>query len=206
MAKNHTTSKSFMKNQMEKFLYLREPDWAKSWIEGGEIPINLASSYLSDSREGIMTPDENLIHESTYPVPNLKQYGFDIQNVKNLTFTGNYFNGVRAPDLHNASYYTEDGLILSFCNHFSIETAEMLGKNVCVKILHIEKTRKLIDKQLGCKGIMKSCQYTTSHQRNHFLKSIEDQWQDEYRIFWKKQRQKWVKIPQGTAELVWLKS
>ncbi|MDR9768106.1 hypothetical protein RJP56_18760 [Shewanella baltica] len=191
---------------MEKFLYLTEPDWAKSWIEGGEIPINLASSYLSDSREGIMTPDENLIHESAVPIPSLRQHGYHFENVKNLTFTGNYSNGVRLPDLKNANYYTEDGLILSFCNHFDEKTAERFGKSACVRILNIDTTRKAIDKQIGCKGIMKSCEYTVSHQRNHFLKSIEDKWQDEFRIFWKSRKTKWVKAPQGTAELVWLKN
>ena len=55
---------------MENFLYLTESEWAKTWVVGGEIPIKLASSYLSDNREGVMTPDENLIHESEVPIPN----------------------------------------------------------------------------------------------------------------------------------------
>jgi hypothetical protein len=171
---------------VEKFLYLTEPEWTRAWIDGGEIPINLASAYLSDSRDGIMTPDENLVHESAVPIPSLRQHGFHFANVKNLTFTNNYSNGARLPDLHNANYYSEDGLILSFCNHFHVSTAERLGKRACVKIINIDRTRKKLDKQLGRKGIMKSCEYTESHQRNHFLKSTEDQWQDEYRIFWKR--------------------
>jgi hypothetical protein len=191
---------------VEIFLYLTETEWAKTWIEGGEIPINLASSYRSESRDGIMTPDENLIHESAIPIPSLKQHGFHFENVKNLTFTNNFSNGVRLPDIHNANYYSEDGLILSFCNHFCLITAEKLGKRACVKILDIEKTKKKLDKQLGCKGIMKSCQYTESHQRNHFLKSTEDQWQDEYRIFWKRKIEKRVKVPSGTATLVWMQN
>ncbi|WP_333709703.1 hypothetical protein [Malikia spinosa] len=192
------------KEKMEVFLYLTEPTWVKSWIEGGEIPISPASSYLSNLREGIMTPDENLIHESAMPIPSLKQHGYHFENIKNLTFTGNYSNGVRLPDLINANYYTEDGLILSFCNHFNTSTAGRLGKKACIKILNIEKTRRKIDKQLGCKGIMKACEYTSDHQRNHFLKSKEDEWQDEFRIFWKTQKPKWVKIPQSTAEIVWM--
>ena len=189
---------------MEIFLYLTEPAWTKAWIEGGEIPISLASSYLSDSREGIMTLDENLVHESAVPIPSLKQHGYHFENVKSLTFTGNYSNGIRLPDLHNVNYYTEDGLILSFCNHFDKSTAGEFGKKACVKILNLEKTRRKIDKQLGCKGVMKACEYTNDHQRNHFLKSKEDEWQDEFRIFWKMQNPKWVKIPQSTAELVWM--
>jgi len=189
---------------MEKFLYLTKSEWAKTWIHGGEIPIKLASSYLSDNRDGVMTPDENLIHESEVPIPSLSQYGFHFENVKNLTFTNNHTNGVKLPDLKNANYYIEDGLILSFCNHFKIETANRFQKTACVRIINIETTRKKIDKQLGCKGIMKSCEYTKDHQRNHFLKSVEDSWQNEFRIFWKTNQEKWVKIPSGTAELVWV--
>lgn len=200
----HVPSVIFQGWVVEKFLYLTEPEWAIAWVEGGKIPINLAGSYLSDARDGIMTPDENLIHESAVPIPSLRQHGFHFENVKNLAFTNNYSNGVRLPDLHNASYYSEDGLILSFCNHFDANTADRFGKRACVKIINIEKTRKKIDKQLGCKGFMKSCEYTESHQRNHFLKSTEDQWQDEYRIFWKRKIAKWVNVPQGTAELVWV--
>ena len=98
----------------------------------------------------------------------------------------------------------EDGLILSFCNHFKIETANCFQKKACVRIINIEKTRKKIDKQLGCKGIMKNCEYTDDHQRNHFLKSVEDSWQDEFRIFWRTNQEKLVRIPCGTAELIWI--
>lgn len=189
---------------MEKFLYLTETAWANAWIYGGEIPINLASSYLSKSRKGIMTPDENLIHESAVPIPSLQHYGYFFKNVKGLTFKGNYSNGILLPELHNANYYAEDGLILSFCNHFDKRTAERFEKKACVKILNIEKTRNELDRKLGCKSVMKACKYTDDHKRNHFLKSKEDEWQDEFRIFWKARASKRVNIPQGTAELVWM--
>ena len=189
---------------MEKYLYLTQPEWTKAWIDGGAVPINLASTYLSVSREGVMTPDENLIHDSVVSIPSLRQYGFHFEGVKNLTMTDCHSNGTRLPNLNNASYYSEDGLILSFCNHFDISTAEKFGKKACVKILNIDKTRRNIDIQLGCKGTMNVCEYTKDHQRNHFLKSIEDQWQDEFRMFWKITTMKWVKVPAGTAELVWI--
>jgi len=50
---------------------------------------------------------------------------------------------------------------------------------------------------------MRDCEYTDSHQRNHFLKSAKDKWQDEFRVFWKGNKMRMVKIPAGTAELVW---
>ena len=189
---------------MEIYLYLTEPDWVEPWVNGGEVPIKLASSYLSDARAGIMTPDENLIHESPVPIPSLKNFGIHIEQVKNFTFTNNTYNGVKLPDIHNGSYYTEDGLILSFCHHFHEETAERLEKRACVKINDISKLRKKLDKQLGCKGLMKKCEYTKDHRRNHFLKSVEDEWQDEFRIFWRVQKEKNLRIPAGTAQVVWV--
>lgn len=191
---------------MEKFLYLTEVEWTDTWVNGGEIPIKLASTYSSDTRDGTETPDENLVHQSAVPIPSLRQHGYYFENVRNLTFTNNYSNGVRLPDLKSADYYTQDGLILSFCNSFDLDIAKRVGKKVCVKITNIQKTKKRIDKQLGCKGHMALCQYTSDHQRNHFLKSVEDSWQDEFRIFWETTQEKWVKIPEGTAELIWIDS
>ena len=189
---------------MEKFLYLTEREWADTWINGGSIPIKVASSYLSDSRNGIMTPDENLIHKSEVAIPSLRQHGISIEGSKNITITNCHSNGFRIPDIINASYYKEDGLILSFCNHFSKDTALRLNKKVCVKITSMKNLKRIIDKQLGCRGIMEECKYTNDHQRNHFLKFSEDAWQDEFRIFWNTTKEKLVNIPIGTAELVWV--
>jgi hypothetical protein len=187
-----------------KYLYLSEVEWSNTWINGGDIPISLASTYLNKDRDGILTPDENLIHKS--PV-NLKGLGSSLHiaegaNVKGLTITNSSMDGVRIPNIVKADYYVEDGLILSFCNSLSSDVAKKLKKKACVKITNIEKLRKSIDKQLGIKGIMKKCEYTNDHQRNHFLKSVEDSWQDEYRIFWKYPTNKVVKIPSGLAEFV----
>ena len=59
-------------------------------------------------------------------------------------------------------------------------------------------------------GIMKDCAYTDGHQRNHFLKSTKDAWQDEFRIFWNVHKSenisddRLVEILPGTAELIWV--
>ncbi|CAG36444.1 unknown protein [Desulfotalea psychrophila LSv54] len=192
----------FFGGVVEKFLYLTEVEWADTWVNGGGIPILLASSYLSEKREGIFTPDENLIHKSSFPIPELRQFGIHIEGVQGLNMSNNSFNGRKMPELRNASYYHEDGLILSFCDVFSVEIARKMGKKVCVKIFNIENLGKVIDKQVGSKGIMRNCKYTYDHQRNHFLKSKEDEWQREYRLFWKKEDSVRVEIPTGTAELV----
>ncbi|EGR2205853.1 hypothetical protein RCC09_004615 [Vibrio parahaemolyticus] len=187
---------------MEKYLYLTEVEWADAWINGGEIPISLASSYLSESREGIYTPDENLIHDSPYPIPAFRQFGIHLENVKNVTMTGNTFNGKKIPDVKNASYYKEDGLILSFCNELDTEIARRLGKKACVKILDMHQLKMALDSEVGSKGIMKNCSYTKGFQRDHFLKSTEDSWQNEFRLFWKSDKSVRVAIPPNIGELV----
>ena len=101
----------------------------------------------------------------------------------------------------NASYYSEDGLILSFSNELSETIAKKLGKKCCVKITGLKKLKKAIDRKIGVKGIMKDCEYTDDHQRNHFLKSTEDQWQKEYRMFWSYNADVVVAIPKGHGKL-----
>jgi hypothetical protein len=182
----------------EKFLYLTKSEWAGAWVNGGEIPINLASYYRSDSRSGIYTPDENLIHQSSVDLRSLQPY-IRIDNVKNLTLIGNYFDGQRAPDVRGASSYKEDGLILSFCTTFDAKIAKRLGKKACVKILNVDELKKCIDTQLGIIGDMGECRYTRDHQRDHFMKSVEDEWQREYRIFWKSDKPVTVTLPPGMA-------
>ena len=192
---------------MEKYLYLSEVEMIDAWINGGEIPISLASKYVSPQRDGVNTPDENIIHDSPVDIKRIFPWA-DVKNgnssFKNVTFTECHdVYGQPVPDTGSVSYYKEDGLIISLCNSFCRDIAFGLGKKkACVKIINVDKLRKVVGKQLGVKGIMKGCEYTDDHQRNHFLKATEDSWQDEYRIFWKYPKRKLVKIPKGIAEFV----
>ncbi len=188
---------------MFKYLYLSEVEWATAWVNGGEIPIKLASSYLSDDRLGTSTPDENLIHNSEVDL-RLLSPAFHFENVQNLTMTNCAINGAVIPNIKNASYYHEDGLVLSFCNSLDESIARKLGaKKCCVCVYNLKTLSKSIDKQLGVYGEMRDCQYTTDHNRNHFLKATEDAWQQEYRIFWKGvKKDTLVKIPAGHAKLI----
>jgi len=187
---------------MDKYLYLTRPEWIDPWVNAGVVPISLASSYLGDERGGTRTLDENRIHKSEFPIDGYANHGLRIENCKDITVTNFVGNGRRLPDVNHADYYKEDGLILSFCNSASEEIGRRLKKRACVKILNIEKLKRKLDKQLGCKGAMGECEYTADHQRNHFLKSVEDSWQDEYRIFWRTSRHLKVTIPKGFAEFV----
>ena len=105
---------------MEKYLYLTKKEWEMNWLNGGEIPISLASHYISSERSGIMTPDENRIHESTVDLTKLQLFKFsDNASIPNFTIRNMEVDGVKVPDIIDARYELDDGLILSFCNEKS---------------------------------------------------------------------------------------
>lgn len=189
---------------MHKYLYLTKVEWAASWVNGGFIPLSLASKYKKEDRGGIFTPDENLIHESSIDLKSLSPYiSFGGAGVRGFQMIDVDFDGTKIPDVTGANLYSEDGLIQSFCNVFDVGVAHKFGKAACVKIRSIDKLRKHLDKRLGRKSQYGDCQYTQDHQRNHFLKSSKDAWQCEYRFFWPKRDECSVLIPAGLAELVW---
>ncbi|MBL4833667.1 MAG: hypothetical protein JKY26_06785 [Pseudomonas sp.] len=191
---------------MKKYLYLAKPEFASTWVNGGEIPIYPASRYRSMERSGVFTPDENLIHDSPVDLFSLSpivSFGPN-PNVRNFTFTGNTLNGRPLPNFTNASLYTEDGIILSFANEFDLEIARRLEKKACVEIKSIERLKTLLDRRLGKTSKARDCEYTNDHQRNHFLKSTEDAWQKEYRFFWRITEERKVILPAGLARVVWV--
>lgn len=184
---------------MNLYLYLTEPEWASAWIDGGNVPFYVASTYKSDERSGTMTPDENLIDSSTFDVvekaPMAKFYG-DHRGVlvTNCNFGAGIINGT-------IDRHYEDGLVICTATKRSRYIAKRLGKKACVKINDISKLKRLVDEQTGVKGITGLCKYTSSHVRHHFLKSSDDDWQREYRLFWKGVTNIKVDIPPGMAEL-----
>ena len=192
---------------MEKYLYLTRREWASTWVSGGEIPIVVASTYRSAERSGTRTPDENTIHESNVDAGSLLSYGISVRESQNV-----YIGSVVSPsgdpskavklDVHIRKYLTEDGLILSLCNSKSSDICHRLGKQACVKILDVHNLKRLLDEQLGCESTMGACEYTYDHQRNHFLKSSSDAWQDEFRLFWPITRNAVAKLPAGVAKQI----
>lgn len=190
---------------MHVYLYLNEPEHAQTWVEGGEIPINPASVYKSMERSGVFTPDENLIHKSEMDLMNLGP-GIHLDpagNFKNITFINCDF-GAGPVNVNAGDYYAENGLLLSFSTALSKAVMDRFKtKKVCVKILDIDRLKSILDLNLGCESQADKCRYTTGHERNHFLKSFLDIWQQEYRLFWKcKPERQWVSIPAGLAEVV----
>lgn len=98
---------------LKVYLYLEKEEWADAWVNGGEIPITPASNYQSDERIGTMTPDENLIHESNIDLMSLSpmiHIGKNT-NIKSFNLLNCSVNGQPIPDIKDAKYYKEDGLI-----------------------------------------------------------------------------------------------
>lgn len=190
-------------NPRKKYLYLTKKEWVYSWINGGQVPISLASSYRKDYHDGIYTKDENTLRHlkgTSEEVINLLVK--DDSNGKG-TITINSEKIVVNKQIvgKNVLYHQspQDGLILSFCNHFNPQTAIRLKKTACVEINDIYALFEQINSQLEIKGIAQNCDYTTTFQRSHFLKGMKDNWQDEFRLFWDIQESRNIIIWPGTA-------
>lgn len=169
---------------MKKYLYLTRKEWVKTWVDGGKIPIPLASKFLSATRRGTQTTDEIRYHRSESDIFNIPFFHVSPgATIVDLTITGT-INGQPPPQIINANCGSEDGLIISLANRLDRDIAEKLGKSACVEIHDVAALKAAIDEQLGTDGIMGECEYTDDHQRDTFLKSREDEWQKEFRIYW----------------------
>lgn len=190
---------------MEKYLYLTKYSWSHAWLDGGTVPLFQSSTYKSKERHATFTPDENLIDKSTHNADDFKGY-FKLTGNCTVTFDeGCSFNG---RTIEGGMYFDrqhEDGLVLCMANSRSNLIARKLRKAACVKILDIEALKAFLDKQIGIEGQMGNCAYTKTHERDHFLKSHLDSWQDEFRIFWPNAKNIEVTIPPKIAQRVSIK-
>jgi len=102
------------------------------------------------------------------------------------------------------SNYREDALILCFACSASRDIMTRLGKTACVEILDVAALRTSIDQQIGLTSTAGRVNYTAGTDRAHFLKSVEDEWQDEYRLSWRQSPayEQMISIPPGTAARV----
>lgn len=184
-----------------KFLYLTKREWADTWINGGEIPIALASQYLSSTREGVLTPDENKIYDLPVDEKTLLDHGVEIGEARNISLKLTS-GGRLITQFRNRNTYSEDGRILCFCNEKSPSLMKRFGKEVCVEIPHVLQLKTILDAQLGVRSRAGNCLYTGDHRRDHFLKSSADSWQQEYRLFWSGPGPQKAVLPPGIAKLV----
>lgn len=185
---------------MEKWLYLTKPEWTDAWVNGGPVPLHAASTYLSPKRMHTLTPDENLIDNSTHDIKNyhglinIEGRGHSTISIGKLTV-----GGVEVASNMKFDRKYEDGLVFCVSNRRSNYIAKKMKKFACVRIVDIIALKLALDEQIGQESEIGKCTYTKTHHRHHFLKSHEDLWQDEFRLIWPGQEARQVEIPKGTA-------
>ena len=190
-----------------KYLYLKAVDHVAAWTDGGEVPLSLASAYLAIERHETMTPDETYTHT----VSNLSQAQAD-GLARNIDFSGGggglhartvkHSDGTTSEDVH-WDVKRWDGLVLCMSNSENKEICKRMGKLACVAIDSPEQLFRVITAQLGIRGTHQCCLYTAKPDREPFLKSSRDAWQDEYRMFWRGGTERMVTIPPRTARFLW---
>lgn len=195
------------------YLYLTEEAWVDAWLSGGEVPINPASTYVSDVRGGTKTPDETL-QKTIEGMPDWIVGGdnrhappFRLDIGADVTISGiTIVQGQDVAHVSNgrATNTFQDGLILSLSTRLDEEVARGLGKEACVQIRCMACLIEALDEQIGVTCKWGSVQYRDGFVRNHFLKSSADAWQREYRLLWviENVSRRSVRLPPRMAERV----
>lgn len=190
---------------MEKYLYLTERAWVAAWVSGGRVPLRCASAYLADERVGTTTPDETRIEQTNLPPEVYRNVHGRLVGLpdrfQHVAIIGCSVDGKPLPDFMGSSY-REDGAVLCLSNAASRSLMTRLGKAACVRIRDVEELKASLDAQVGACSLAGSCRYTSEHFRDHFMKSDQDAWQEEFRMIWPGVGDCTVEIAAGTAEEV----
>lgn len=199
---------SAKKQRHIKYLYLKLPEHAETWVNGGTVPLNHARKFLSDVREGTRTPDE-VLQKSIRGAGLRDLAGVEFRGtgtIENVTFDNCRFNGQL---VSHAVYnqHPEDALILCMSNRYDKQLMHRLGHTVAVAIPDVGRLREALDHVVGVIADYGKVRYTHEPgNRSHMLKGIEDSWQDEYRFVWVGNglglEDKIVTLPGGLAEHV----
>jgi len=187
---------------VEKYLYLSKLEHVDAWVNGGKIPLSLAGKYLRQERGGIYTPDENRLLDANADI-DLMPPGLDMGGARAVWSIGNTYNGAKLPDIQAINGY-QDALIHCMSNDIDADAAGRMGKVACVRILSIERLKSVLDAQLGAESRSGRCIYTDEQRQiDHFVKSLHDRWQNEYRLVWPGITDaREVDLPSGIAETV----
>jgi hypothetical protein len=190
-----------------KFLYLAKIEHVAAWTDGGAVPLSLASKYLDIERHETRTPDETFTKKTWGE-------GDDIDDLERRFINpiiggGVFVSGPSYPrgpqgEATGLTVARWDGLVLCLSNSESKSVCSELGKAACVAIDHPLALFQVLSAQLGVAGEHRHCDYTDTRDRDVFLKSKLDRWQDEYRMFWLGAGPRSVTIPPQTARLLWL--
>jgi hypothetical protein len=86
------------------------------------------------------------------------------------------------------------------------DAAGRMGKAACVRILSVERLKAVLDAQVGAESRSGRCIYTDEQRQiDHFVKTLHDRWQNEYRLVWSGITEaREVELPSGIAESVHL--
>ncbi len=190
------------------YLYLQTEDFARNWIEGGDVPLEAARKYLAMERLGTSTPDE--VHQviSDGGNANAARQLFGGRNLKldvRLIGFRDDFGGLGDTRLTGLfSNFDENALIFCASSIAAFEIMERLKKKYCVEIADPDELQRVLDKQVGVRSDAGLCRYTEGENRSHFLKSEKDAWMKEYRMSWpiKPVVTTWVSIPKGTGRMM----
>lgn len=173
---------------MPKFAYLPQETMISAWVDGGRLPIRLAISYWGQERTAERTPDEGTILKSNLSLEVARQYYGGLvpgPGSEFIAFEGCVdADGNPLPDFSLQEYRFEDALVLCLSNQLTGYIAKKFGRRFCVAIDDVDALKHAIDEQLGVVGELRDCSYTIAHNRDHFLKFIDDAWQDEHRMLW----------------------
>ncbi len=193
---------------MEKYLHLKEAEYVNTWVNGGQVPLGVASDYFDVERTRTSTPDEGMTYYGTAPVyreGNRVYSGGSVFENVNVVEIDNRYIDCGGPDGRLFSGIVDfrsswDGAIFCCSNRYKSSTGLRLGKLFCVKILDIEQLKYVLDEQVGLESQSNRCSYTRGIERDVFLKSHLGKWQDEYRLYWTNLPRQTVQIPSGLAE------
>lgn len=188
-----------------KYVYLEHESYVNTWVNGGMLPLVPLSTHKDEKRHNQKTPDENVQYIGNQSLQMARRYGYEPSRPAEMSGFENCVDGDSnpIPDLFISMLREEDCLGLCFANSFSAAIAGRFDRRLCVRIENIDALKAEIDKQLGVEGIAGNCKYTIGHNRHHFLKYIEDSWQDEFRIIWPTLKSATtVELPPGYATAV----
>lgn len=189
---------------MRLFRYCTSEAHARTWIEGGNLPLKAASFYRSHEREATRTPDEVVHRKLTGLSGGQFESRFKMHPQSRGSLVVKNLRVGEEPLLRDIEWHQEqrDGLILCLSTEASQSIAVRLGKNHCIEVIDIASLIASLDAQLGVKANHGPCAYTSEYDRNTFLKSNLDAWQMEYRLYWELTSESTVIISPGTGKMI----
>lgn len=197
-----------------KYLYLEKADHAATWQNAGKVPVYLASKYRDRERRGTSTPDETIDQFGNMSGGEAEMITTRIVRLENCNnvlirnLTTNMLDGERRTGLTLAQTLW-DGYVFCLSNTDDRTRCNRLRKVTCVSIDDVDALFASFSQQFGLTGEMRSCHYTPTARRDAFTKSTEDEWQDEFRMFWNvpagapHSQERWVTVPRGVARVLW---